>query len=99
MGRLLRISWEPGKTATVLVNNIGHAFANRRRPFTELAGPTTVSSFGGQASLITAGLTASGGNAFNWGTNPGLFNLDQIFGDQAMNGKAQLDIGYLQHQQ
>ena len=81
-----------GKTATVLFNNIGHASAIGGGPLLELAAPTTVSSFGGQAGLITAGLTATGGNSFNWGTNPALFNLDQILGDQALNGKPQLDL-------
>ncbi len=80
------------KNAVVLVNNIGHANAIGGGPLLELAGPTVVSSLGGAGTLISAGLTASGGNSFNWGTNPVLFNLDQILGDRALNGKTQLDI-------
>jgi hypothetical protein len=81
-----------GKTASVLLNNIGAGFAIGGGPLLELAGPTVVSSFGGASTLISAGLTASGGNSFNWSSNHALFDLDQIFGDRPLNGKAQLDI-------
>jgi hypothetical protein len=80
-----------GKTASTLMNYIALG-----GPLVELAGPTVVSSFGGAATLIQPGLTASGGNSFNWGpraTPPAaLFNLDQVLGDQVLNGKSQLDI-------
>ena len=78
-----------GKTSTVLLNNIGRANAIGGGPLLELAAPFTVSSLG---TIITSGLTGTGGNSFNWGNQPILFNLDQILGDQALNGKATLDL-------
>jgi hypothetical protein len=79
-----------GKTSTILLNNIGAAIGGG--PLLELASPLVVSSFGGSATLIQPGLTGSGGNSFNTGTNHALFNIDQMLGDQALNGKSQLDI-------
>jgi hypothetical protein len=85
-----------GATASVLINAIGVFGIGGGGPLLEIAGPTVVSSFGGAATLISAGLTGSGGNSFNWGprgTPPAaLFNLDQILGDQALNGRSQLDM-------
>jgi hypothetical protein len=85
-----------GRSAAVLLNHIGSAVAIGGGPLLELAHKSVLSSFGGASTLISAGLTAGGGNSFNWGpsgTPPNaLFNLDQIFGDRALNGKAQLDL-------
>jgi len=53
-----------GKTSTIL-NNIGAA-SGGGGPLLELAAVNVLSSFGGSATLITAGLTGGGGNSFNW---------------------------------
>jgi hypothetical protein len=81
-----------GKTATILNNQIGAANGIGGGPLLELDAPTAVSSLGGARTLISAGLTSSGGNSFNWQSQPFLFNLDQVLDDRALNGKSQLDI-------
>ena len=80
-----------GKDQTILVNAIG-GNSGAGGPLLEIASSLSVSSFGGSSGLIKPGLTASGGNSWNSGTNNAIFNLDQALDNRKLNGKSALTI-------